>query len=667
MEGTENIQLKNIDTILIANRGEIARRVIKTCRKMGIRTAVVFTEADAQLPYVREADLAINLYENEPANSYLDIDKIIAAARTSKADAIHPGYGFLSENAAFARRCAVEGIIFIGPQAESIDAMGLKSEAKKLMETHGVPVVPGYTGADQSLGHLMEMAKEIGFPLLLKAVAGGGGKGMRRVNEATELPMAIEAAKREALSAFGNEDLILEKYIQSGRHIEIQIFGDSYGNQLHLFERECSIQRRFQKVIEESPSPALDQEIREKMASAALKAAKALNYESAGTVEFIFDNTSKEFYFLEVNTRLQVEHPVTEMVTGVDLVQMQIEVAMGLPLRQTQESLMAEGYAIEARLYAEDPENDFLPAVGKILSFSVPEMDGLRVESGIESGSEISVFYDPMIAKLIVWGQNRQIAHRKMRYLLRRMECLGIKSNQEFLLWLLGNEHFAKGDYDTHFIQNNFGQFGGQDSETIGLFAMAATLFLWKKREAKRRLLSSVPSGWRNSFYQAQFESFTYKGEEVKVFYRYQHGSFIAGLDELDHQLNLIEASDDLLRLEANGLRYNFRIVMEGASIFISNEGLGRIKLSRNPRFPIKEKEKIAGEYSSPMPSKIIEVGVVAGQMVEKGQALVVLSSMKMENTILANEAGKVEEIYVEAGQSIDADFLLLKITPNQD
>ncbi|MEM6963308.1 MAG: biotin carboxylase N-terminal domain-containing protein [Bacteroidota bacterium] len=446
--------MKKINSILVANRGEIASRIFRTCKKMGITCVAVYSEADKNAPFVRQADIAIHIGDPEPAKSYLDQDKIIHAAKRVDADAIHPGYGFLSENTSFAQRCKDEGIIFIGPNPQAIESMGSKSQAKTLMEKSGVPTIPGYKGKDQSEETLKAEALRVGFPLLLKATAGGGGKGMRIVHQESELGSAIASSKREALNAFGDDEMLIEKYIESGRHIEFQIFGDQHGNVIHLLERECSIQRRYQKVIEESPSPIMTAALRNKMGEAAVLAAKALNYDNAGTVEFIYDDKTGDFYFLEVNTRLQVEHPVTEAITGLDLVQMQIESAEGMPLQIAQEEVIGNGYAIEARLYAEDATNNFTPVTGTVHRFQFPHIEGLRMESAVESGSEISIFYDPMIAKIIVWEKDRASAHGKLSYVLRNLICQGTVTNQAFLQTLLQNEDFKKGNYDTHFIDD---------------------------------------------------------------------------------------------------------------------------------------------------------------------------------------------------------------------
>ena len=658
--------MKNINSILIANRGEIASRIIRTCRKMGIRSIAVFSEADRNSLFVEEADTAIFIGKSNPSASYLDQDKIIDAAKTNKADAIHPGYGFLSENVNFAKICKKEGIIFIGPNVEAIDAMGSKSKAKTLMQKNKIPIVSGYQGEDQSIERLKKEALKIGFPLLLKATAGGGGKGMRIVHKKEELEKAIDAAKRESLNAFGNDELIIEKYITSGRHIEFQIFGDQHGNIIHILERECSIQRRYQKIIEESPSPVMNDALRKEMGAVAVNAAKALNYDNAGTVEFIFDDKTRDFYFLEVNTRLQVEHPVTEAITGLDLVQLQIESAQGMPLNLKQDDIQAKGYAIEARLYAEDPSNDFLPVTGTIDKFKFPQVDGLRMEAAIRSGSEISIFYDPMIAKIIIHDASRIGAHRKMRYFLKNLICQGIVSNQDFLLHLLENSDFQKGEYDTHFLDKKIDlkNIANKNKQAIHIASIVATLFDWYKRNQKRTLLKSMPSGWRNNFNDYQFEVFNFKENEFKVEYRFipQKNQFGFKISESIYYVNLISGSKNHIKIEMENIQHHFNISKNKKTIHLHNEEFGNITLLQKDRFPINIVEKIAGGYEAPMPSQIIKVLVKQGQKVESGDGLVILSSMKMENTIEADVAGIVEEIYVEEGSSVDAGFLLLKL-----
>lgn len=661
--------VKSINTILIANRGEIASRIIRTCRKMGIKSVVVFSDADRKAPYVQEANSAIFIGENNPAASYLNQDKIIEAAKKTQADAIHPGYGFLSENAAFARRCAQEGILFIGPHPEAIEAMGSKSQAKEIMQKHGVATVPGYQGKNQDLTQLTKAAAKIGFPVLLKATAGGGGKGMRIVKEESALKAAIKAAKREALNAFGDDELIIEKYIASGRHIEFQVFGDKHGNILHLLERECTIQRRYQKVIEESPSPVMDENLRSRMGEAAVLAAKALNYDNAGTVEFIYDEYTKEFYFLEVNTRLQVEHSVTEAITGLDLVQLQIESAQGTPLTIQQTDIIGNGYAIECRLYAEDASNNFLPVTGTIHRFEVPEVDGLRIDTGIQSGSEVSIFYDPMIAKIIVWDQNRLAAHRKMRYVLQNMVCQGITTNQDFLLQLLAHPDFHLGQYDTHFIANklNLSRLGKTSPEVKAFASMAACLFDWQGRAQSRTLLRSIPAGWRNNFYDYQKEIYLIDQEEFIVKYRYQDQVFLFLITDQEYLVSIISFETNYLRLEINGLQYSFNLSKDKHDFFVHNEIIGNVVLAQKDRFPPKEKEAIKGGYKTPMPAQIVKVLVKEGQQVSSGESLIVLSSMKMESTIEASTDGTVEVINVNEGQNVEAGFLLLKIKESEN
>ncbi|MEM7368505.1 MAG: biotin carboxylase N-terminal domain-containing protein [Bacteroidota bacterium] len=660
--------MKSIHSILIANRGEIASRVIRTCRKMGIRSVAVYAEADRSAPYVKEADVAVCIGESNPSASYLDQDKLIATAQQLKADAIHPGYGFLSENADFSRRCEEEGIVFIGPNAAAIEAMGSKSNAKTLMREHGVPVVPGYQGEDQSVEKLKSEALTMGFPILLKATAGGGGKGMRIVQAESELEDAIAAAKRESLRAFGEEELIVEKYIPSGRHIEFQIFGDKHGQAIHILERECSIQRRYQKVMEESPSPVMDEALRDRMGEAAVQAAKALNYDNAGTVEFMYDDQSGDFYFLEVNTRLQVEHPVTEEITGLDLVQLQIESAQGLPLRLTQSDIVGNGYAIEVRLYAEDAANDFLPVTGTIHRFEVPEVEGLRVETAIESGSEISIFYDPMIAKLIVWDQSRTAAHRKLQYVLRHMVCQGMTTNQAFLLLLLQQPDVLAGTYDTHFIQDKMDleDLHHHSREGAEVAGMAASLYGWAEREQARKLLRSMPSGWRNSYNGPQQETFEHQDESIQIRYRYVDDIFQLSVGEKEQAVRLIEWQENGIRMEVSGRQYAFRLTRRDHTFFLHNEEFGNVQLIQRDRFPQKVAQKIEGGYETPMPSQIIKVLVEEGQAVEEGTPLVIVSSMKMENTIFADKEGIVGEIYAAEGSNVEAGFLLLKLDPKK-
>lgn len=657
--------MKKIKRILIANRGEIASRIIRTCKKMGITSIAIFSEADRNAPFVSQADLAVFIGESAPNESYLVQEKIITAAKKTQANAIHPGYGFLSENTTFAKKCSDENIIFIGPNPTAIDAMGSKSNAKKIMEENGVPVIPGYKGKDQSEAILQSEAMKIGFPLLLKATAGGGGKGMRIVHQADEISGAIQAAKRESKNAFGDDELIIEKYISSGRHIEFQIFGDKHGNLIHLLERECTIQRRYQKVIEESPSPIMTEELRSKMGQTAVLAAKALNYDNAGTVEFIFDDKSGDFYFLEVNTRLQVEHPVTEEITGLDLVKMQIESASGMPLSISQNDIIGNGYAIEARLYAEDASNNFTPVTGKIHQFKIPNVEGLRIEPAVQSGSEVSVFYDPMIAKIIVWDKNREAAHDKLAYVLQHLICQGITTNQTFLSSVLANEDFRKGNYNTHFIEQkmNLDKVDHLEEEDLNEAVIAATIFDWTERESKRTLLQSIPSGWRNSFYRPNFEKYIFGKKEVEIKYRFSKNNFEFSEGEKTVIVRLATFENEKIRIEIDGIQKDFSVLKFENEFHVHTPSIGNINLTQVDRFPKKEKEKIKGGYEAPMPSQIISVLVTPSQEVKQGTPLLVISSMKMENTICAEEDGVVKEIYATEGSNVEAGFLLMKIT----
>lgn len=652
-------------SILIANRGEIASRIIRTCKKMGIRSIALYSEVDREALFVKQADVAVFVGGNSPSESYLNQGKIIEIAKNHKADAIHPGYGFLSENASFAKKCRKENMVFIGPHQDAIQAMALKSHAKSLMQQNGVPVIPGYSGDDQTLKTLTKEALQIGFPLIVKAVAGGGGKGMRIVYKKQELNAAIEAAKSESLNAFSNDELLIEKYIPSGKHIEFQIFGDHYGNVVHILERECSLQRRYQKVIEESPSPALSNSLRDKMGAAAVKAAKAIAYDNAGTVEFILDTKTQEFFFLEVNTRLQVEHPVTEEITGLDLVQLQIEVAQGMPLSVNQNDIVADGYAIECRLYAEDPAANYQPGTGIVHQFSIPKVEGLRLETAVESGSSISVFYDPMIAKIIVKDKTRESAIQKMIYTLSQMVCLGIKTNQGFLKNLLEHPDFMKGAYDTHFLDIHHQMLvSNKNRQQSNAFAsIASTLFDWNKRESQRMLLKHLPSGWRNSFYEPQKEAYTTEqGQKITCQYRFENGIFSFWIEDQSFIVTIVSVTNSNIHLEINGILTSFEIVKNEAVCFVHNESIGTIELHQQSRFPEIEQEKKPGNYEASMPSQIISIKVQKGDLVNENQPLLVVSSMKMESTIVANQQGVVKNIAVSEGQNVEAGFLLLQI-----
>ncbi len=491
--------------ILIANRGEIAVRVMRACRELGIETVAVFSEADRTALHVKEADYAYPIGPPAARESYLVIDNILAAVRRSGADAVHPGYGFLAENATFARRCEEAGIVFIGPTPEAMEQMGDKVSARTLMQKARVPVVPGSGGTLDTAEEVVEVCNRIGFPVMLKAAAGGGGKGMRLVQKSEELQSALRAVRSEAKSSFGDDRMYVEKYVTKPRHVEVQVMADKFGNTVHVFERECSIQRRHQKVIEESPSPAIDERIRSEMGRVAVQAAKAVDYVGAGTIEFLVD-ADRHFYFLEMNTRIQVEHPVTEMITGVDLVKTQIEVAAGIPLSFRQEDLSTRGHAIECRIYAEDPYNNFFPSPGKISFLQPPGGIGIRDDSGVYSGCEVTVHYDPIISKLVAWGPTRHDAIQRMRRALEEYSIHGLVTNLAFHRWVLQHPRFLSGDFDTNFIPQEFHAFKALGDTAHREAALAVAALAARERELDRalRLSRSVParqqrSAWKDA------------------------------------------------------------------------------------------------------------------------------------------------------------------------
>ncbi|MCI5056993.1 MAG: ATP-grasp domain-containing protein [Flavobacteriales bacterium] len=651
--------MKEINTILIANRGEIASRIIRTCKHMGINTVAVYSDIDKYSPYVAEADKAIHIGANDPQSSYLNMDMLIEVAKTSGSDAIHPGYGFLSENADFAAKCRKENIIFIGPSTEAIERMGSKSEAKNIMFKAGVPIIPGYNGEDQSPDRLMKESVAIGFPVLLKASAGGGGKGMRVVNNAAEIELAVKQAKNESLNAFGDDRLIIEKYIENSRHIEVQVFGDQHGNHLHLFERECTIQRRYQKIIEESPSPALSDEQRHNICSDALKAAKAINYDNAGTVEFIFNDQDGSYFFLEMNTRLQVEHPVTEAVTGLDLVQMQIEVAMGKPLNLQQEDIRQDGYAIEVRLYAEDPSSNFAPQSGTIHHLEFDDSN-VRFDCSVSSGSEVSIYYDPMIGKIIASGADRAIAHKKLRYFLQNLKCLGIKTNGRYLHDILNNSEFKKGNYNINFVDNF--DYESFSSSNFIKASIAASIFGYKKRKLNQGLLKSIPLGWRNIYYKDQTETYVYNEEEMHINYRLFDECVTFNIQEKTFEVSVLRKNNSDFQLEINGVSEWYTIFQFNDHFFVNNVNFGNISIIKKQRFPEQIREETKGNYQAHIPSKIVDVLVKPKDQIKVGDPLLIISSMKMENTILANENGMVQDIYVGKGDTVDSGTVLIKI-----
>ncbi len=657
--------------ILIANRGEIALRVMRTCRAMGIATVAVYSDADANASHVRFADEAVYIGAAPAKDSYLDAEKIIEAAKLTGANAIHPGYGFLSENAEFAEACAAADIVFIGPAPDAIRKMGLKSPARKLAAAAGAPVVAGYDGEGQADETLRAEILKIGFPVLIKASAGGGGKGMRVVQSESEIAEAIESARREAEKAFGNGVLLLEKFIEHARHVEIQIFGDAHGNLVHLFERDCSLQRRHQKIIEESPSPAVSAELRTRMCEAAINIGRAIGYTNAGTVEFILAPDG-EFYFIEVNTRLQVEHPVTEAITGLDLVKLQIEIAEGKPLPFVQEELKASGHAIEARLYAEDPAGGFLPATGTIHDWHLPEhIRGLRVDAGVERGSEVGIHYDPMLAKLIVHAADRQTAIRTLSQALRQASIQGVPSNQEFLIRVIEHEGFRNGEAHTGFIAEHLGELVGNVDEQLDRASLiAAALYLQKRWQAASPLLSEIPPGYRNNPYRNPSIKLQSGEQQTEVSWRH-----IAG-DRFEVQamgasviVEIVDCELGQLRqlhMMVDGVQRAFRITETDDRLYV-HSSLGSRTIIRLPRHPLPQSATEAGAASSPMPGQVLKILVREGQHVTAGEALLILEAMKMEQTIRAAADGVVEAIKVTTGQIVSPGDVLVQIVADEN
>jgi len=652
-----------IQKILVANRGEIARRIMRTCRKMGIATVAVYSDADADMPFVGEADEAFRLGPAPSAESYLRVDRILEAAAFTNSDAIHPGYGFLSENAGFAEACGQAGFIFIGPTPDAIRSMGSKREAKALVEKAGVPVIPGYDGSNQDPKVLAEEAIKIGFPVLLKASAGGGGKGMKRVRQASELPDAIASATREGQSSFGDGTLLVEKYIEDPRHVEIQILGDGHGNLIHLNERECSIQRRHQKIIEETPSTALDPALRNRMGDAAVRCGKAIGYTNAGTVEFILA-PDRSFYFLEVNTRLQVEHPITECVTGLDLVEEQILVAQGEVLRTAQEAVRFEGAAIEVRLYAEDPAAGFLPQSGRVVDWDLPAAEGLRVDSGVEAGSEVGIHYDPMLAKIITFAESRPVALQRMRRALRSLSVQGVTTNRDFLLQVLDHPAFIAGEIDTHFIdrhlQDELGDRVLEPDEQRA--AIAAALAEQQRRDGRRVLLPGIPSGWRNNYHTPQWVEYVVGDRDLRVSYRHLgDNQFNVWVGEEERSVRVASWEAPMLTIEEGSHRWRARVSFDGDRTYVHSSHFS-IGLQRKPRFPDKSKEIPAGGCIAPMPGKVVELRVAEGDSVTAGQVLLIMEAMKMEHTVTAPQDGTVAQVSVVAGDQVDADALLIVV-----
>ncbi|MGE6792960.1 biotin carboxylase N-terminal domain-containing protein [Pseudomonas guineae] len=648
------MSLKPIDTLLVANRGEIACRVMHTAKAMGIRTVAVHSAIDANARHVREADVAVNLGGAKPADSYLLVDKLIAAAQASGAQAIHPGYGFLSENAGFARAIEAAGLIFLGPPASAIDAMGSKSAAKELMDAAGVPLVPGYHGEAQDAQTFCDASARIGYPVLLKATAGGGGKGMKVVERESELAEALASAQREAQSSFGDSRMLVEKYVLKPRHVEIQVFADSHSSCLYLNERDCSIQRRHQKVVEEAPAPGLTPELRRAMGEAAVKAAQAIGYVGAGTVEFLLDERG-DFFFMEMNTRLQVEHPVTELITGLDLVAWQIRVARGEALPITQEQVPLIGHAIEVRLYAEDPDNDFLPATGTLALYrEAAAGPGRRVDSGVSEGDEVSPFYDPMLGKLIAWGENREEARLRLLAMLKETCVGGVRTNLAFLTRVLAHPAFAAAELDTGFIPRHEAQLLPPVSELAAEFwQLAAEAFVQSEAPQPRHDDYHSPwatnSGLRLGLPAETDLHLSCQGERQVV--RLRHASPSA-----------VKLQGEVLQVERDGLRQQHQAIRRGDTLYLHYAGELRSVQRFDPIAEVEASHSQHGGLTAPMNGSIVRVLVAVGQQVEVGTALVVLEAMKMEHSIRAAHAGTVKALYCHEGEIVSEGAVLVEL-----
>ena len=651
------------DRILIANRGEIACRITRTARRLGIETVAVHSDADAGALHVRQANRAVRIGLAPAAESYLLGDRIIEAAQQTGAQAIHPGYGFLSENAGFAEACAAAGIAFIGPPADAIRAMGSKSAAKALMEKANVPVVPGYHGAGQEPDALAAQADRIGYPVLIKASAGGGGKGMRRVDRAEDFAAALESAQREAAGAFGDDRMLVEKFVEAPRHIEIQVFADSHGNAVHLFERDCSIQRRHQKVVEEAPAPGMTAERRAAMGKTAIDAAQAIGYEGAGTVEFIV-GADGAFHFMEMNTRLQVEHPVTEMITGQDLVEWQLRVAAGERLPLTQDALSITGHAVEARLYAEDPDRDFLPRTGTLRRLRLPEGGGIRCDSGVEEGDSVTAHYDPMIAKLIAWSPDgRAAALRRLARALARTEIIGLENNRDYLQRVIAHSAFAAGTFDTGFVET-YGDAlrpsATPPSEDALACAVLAIELDRQERAAAAAATSTEPwspwhlvNGWRLNDTGRHDIRLTHDGTGHVVAVAYDGAGYVLELPSGPVACSMSK-DGDRMRVQVGERRFVAGAYVDGEIVAVWIDGRRTVFDRDDPLTAVSEREEADDRLVAPMSGKVIRVMAEAATAVEAGEPLLVLEAMKMEHTIVAPGDGTVAAVHFRAGDQVE-------------
>ncbi|MEG0921159.1 MAG: acetyl/propionyl/methylcrotonyl-CoA carboxylase subunit alpha [Comamonas sp.] len=660
--------------ILIANRGEIACRVAATARRMGIKTVAVYSDADANAKHVAACDESVHIGGSAPKDSYLRWERILEAAKATGAQAVHPGYGFLSENEDFANACAAAGLVFIGPPASAIRAMGLKAESKQLMEKAGVPLVPGYHGAGQDPAMLHKEADRIGYPVLIKASAGGGGKGMRLVEKSEDFAASLESCKREAINSFGNDAVLIEKYVLRPRHIEIQVFGDTQGNCVYLFERDCSVQRRHQKVLEEAPAPGMTEALRKQMGEAAVAAAKAVNYVGAGTVEFIVEQPggyeqpdAMKFYFMEMNTRLQVEHPVTEAITGEDLVQWQLLVASGQPLPKKQSELKIIGHAIEARICAENPENNFLPATGTLHVYRKPDctsfaISNVRIDDGVREGDAISPFYDSMIAKLIVHGGDRAQALARLDAALAAVRIVGLQTNVQFLRHILATPSFGQAKLDTALIQREEALLFKQRTLGADTAAAAAVVAeLLAERDTQTADPFSNRDGWQSHGITARRFDFEFGGDKLQAELRYAPEGLHLTVGDAQGPLQFA-AQTDAVDLQFNGHRDTVQTWQQGEVVHVF-AARGAVEITAFDALAhAGDAASEGGRLTAPMPGKVVSFAVKAGDKVEKGQPLAVMEAMKMEHTIAAPADGEVVELLFAPGDQVTEGAELLKL-----
>ncbi|XP_049588315.1 methylcrotonoyl-CoA carboxylase subunit alpha, mitochondrial [Syngnathus scovelli] len=669
--------VRRIEKVLIANRGEIACRVMRTAKKMGVRSVAVYSDADRHSMHVTMADEAYHIGPPAPQQSYLNMGKVLEVAKKSGSHAVHPGYGFLSENTEFAEACKENGIIFIGPPSSAIRDMGIKSTSKHIMSAAGVPIIGGYHGDDQSDERLRAEAEKIGYPVMIKAVRGGGGKGMRIAHSDSEFLEQLQSARREATKSFNDDVMLIEKFVEDPRHVEVQVFGDMHGNAVYLFERDCSVQRRHQKIIEEAPGPGIDAEVRRKLGEAAVRAAKAVNYVGAGTVEFIMD-AQHNFYFMEMNTRLQVEHPVSEMITGTDLVEWQLRVAAGERLPLLQDDITLTGHSFEARIYAEDPNNDFLPGAGPLLHLSAPPPDQhTRIETGVRQGDEVSVHYDPMIAKLVVWGEDRCAALKKLRYCLRQYNIVGLSTNIDFLLSLSGHPQFEAGNVSTGFIPQHYADlFPTPEAPSGAAVCQAALGLLLHERKATEDFAGASgdpfspfgsSSGWRLNTHVSRSMTLQLADKKVIVVVTYnKDGSYAMQLgEERFHVTGELETEDgaSFLHCSVNGVKSRPKLVILDNSVHLfSTEGGVEMSIPVPKYLAAASGSAAQGGAMAPMTGTIDKVMVKAGDRVNVGDPLMVMIAMKMEHVIRAPKSGVIRKVFFGEGSQANRHAPLVEL-----